>query len=464
MKKNPHSLYTFLLLILSLSLIYSCKSDDTLLPDGEVLVISGDNQVGVKGEYLPEPIVIKVASRFRAENLIVENGQEGAGFLVTDNFSLDIGANVLDGNYEARIYLSLGCDLGNQTFEVIIRESSCFANPDCPILASVQINASASEPNTEWSRICNVSGLSTMINRNGTIYSVSQPFFGRESELIMSTDFINWTTLTTFTNQLIDINILSDGTFVALTNGDLMTSSDGINWQNKSEGLPFSEEFQQPGQLLAEDSVLFVGFHENAFSQWYRSRDLGENWEQLQTPLENYPIVRSVNGNLYGQSNTFSDEILQSTDFGNNWESIDYTGTITGSIQSILPDEDNNLLIVSHQTEIVSGPNQPGFARISSKLHLLNTTTLNLSEIDFNDEEESYISQIANYNGNIYVLSGGNIYISIDGTWQKIEGPVLNLPSIEGLTFASSLDYLFVNGLGEYLISGRTYTYSNFID
>ncbi|MEO9482737.1 MAG: hypothetical protein ABJG47_04800 [Ekhidna sp.] len=457
MKKLSHLL--FFISLVALSLTYSCKSDDAS-PNASIEILSGNNQSGIQGEYLSEPVVIKVISKLPYDQLALRGAAIGAGSVVADNYDADARAFILDENYEARVYFSLKCEAGPQTFNIAIRDLSCPLEQMCPIVASVEANAIVEKSNSSWKRLCGFPGGRKIKEYDGMLYTFNAPF-PRESasEFLKSTDYKRWNRTAALSDRIIDFDILSDGTFVLITNTEILFGTDGVNWEAKVNGLPEADEFKFPTQLLAEDSVVYVNYTETDFnysSNWYRSRDKGNNWEALTTPLADYPLLRAGNGDLFGLDTEFTDSIYRSSDSGNTWESLKFAGTIEGRIQEIHADANSNLLIVAAQTGFLS-------SGTTTKLYRLNVSNLQLTEED-TPVEIGYISRLYIYDGIPYLLSGQDFYKKT-GSWEFIKGPEPNYPSIEGLFFPSGFDYIYVKQDDQYILSSYfANTYHNFID
>ncbi|NQZ77317.1 MAG: hypothetical protein HRT61_14625 [Ekhidna sp.] len=447
-------LRSFYIVLALSSLLLACRSED-VRPKDSIEILSGNNQIGIQGEFITEPVVIKVNSTRPYDQLALQMPR-GGGMLVGDNYDVETLAYLLDENYEARVYFSLECQTGTQTFNISIRDIGCSMDHPCPSIASVEAQAQVVASDSDWKRLCGFPRGGRIQAHNGFAYAFNtRDIRVQESELLRSMDFRRWEPVETIDDRITDFDILNDGTFIAITSQEVLFGTDGASWQAKQTGLPGPDEFLYPSQLLAEDTVIFVNYTSTDIdytANWYRSRDKGQSWELLIAPLADYPIVRAENGSLFGLSTEFSDSIFQSNDSGNSWESLKFNGTIEGRIQEIHPDENGDLYILATQSGFAS--NVP-----SAKLYHLDTETFILTEEALPTALE-YISRLQTYDGILYLLSGQNLYKK-SSSWELIEGPNPVYPSIEGVFFQAAFDYLYVVEEGKYILSsyfGSTYS------
>lgn len=453
------TLYFYWAILINGLLLVSCKSDEAT-PSSSIEILSGNNQRGIQGEYISEPVVIKVNSSIPYNQLALQRQAIGAGSLVADKYDPEARAFVLDENYEARVYFSLTCEPGDQNIRIAIQEISCPANEECPTLAEAEVTVRVEKSSSSWQILTDFPGGRKIVEYHELAYTFNAPFSTQNnSDFLISADYKRWDLASSLQSRIVDFDILSDGTFVLMTTNEILFSTNGVNWDAKTNGLPEAGEFKFPTQLLAEDSVIFVNYSETDIdfsSNWFRSRDKGNSWEPLITPLADYPIIRANNGDLFGLSTEFTDSIYRSNDSGNTWESLQFNGTLTGRIQEIHADENNNLLILAAQTGSLGSGS-------ASRLYQLHTQTLELVEVE-TPVDIAHISRLFVYNGIPYFISGQNFYKKTD-SWQFIKGPESSYPSVQGGYFPAGFDYLYVKENGQYLLTSYfANTYCNFIN
>lgn len=454
-----------LLLSISLSsilLLYSCDKDG-VQPSGELVIVEGNNQTGIKGEFLTEPVVIQVTSLFSHEDIVLSGRPlEGMGGVIgelseTNQF---IGGIKVDENYQAEVYLRLDCDLDNQVFELTLKNKACLLEEDCPALATIEVNTSGVEGTSAWKLECDLQHIRHVREHNGTTYAWSSlhPFFGFSpfgnfSQLLKTNDFVEWTTVAELEVQVSGFNILADGSMIIDTNYGLKESADGVTWENlNDEGIRAGTDFFVYDMILSEDTVLFVSVDQGDL---YRTRDNGENWTSVYFSSDYGPLTRVVNGDLYLYDGVLG-SLLKSSDSGDTWEQVTIQGSMQGSVRRMIAAENNTLLITSSEDAFLDT------ILPSENLYSLDLTTHALEQVTFSQDENPSISDIRINDGSIYILSNNDIYV-FTNAWEKIDGPEISFPAINRVFFPATFRRLYVKSQSELLLYGPM-VYSNFIN
>lgn len=449
-----------IILVCAILMAISCKSDDAL-PNASIEIISGDNQTGVSGEYLLEPVAIKVSSKFQP-NMLMVFGKEVDGFgqvfveKLSSSFEIESRTPILNENYEARLFPSLGCETGEQTFEIQIRSTDCEFGEECTVLGSTTVKFTANANTSGWEKICGSRYLKDIKKHSDIFYATTSPLsLNTRSTLMKSTDYRKWELIYDFERPIYNFEVLANGDLIVLTSTGIFLSDDGVNWENTFVEVSTESGGLYDSEMLAEDSLILVSNVENEFdskAKLYRTRNNGESWDEIDAPIFSYPIVRNANGNIYGFDTDLN--VYFSSNSGNTWDQLSISGSITESIVSVTSAKANELLIVTNEQSISS---EPMTITLSSTLYSLDLITGNLSEI----EVEGYITDLKSFDSENYVLvSSGDIY-KVDDMLQKISGPQKTYPDATGF-FAFGFDALFINNPNQFLISGLQETYLNF--
>ncbi|WP_420576468.1 WD40/YVTN/BNR-like repeat-containing protein [Ekhidna sp.] len=458
-------LKNFLLISLfsGLMIVFSCKSDDQPIPTGELQIISGNNQIGIKGEYLTQPVIIKVQSNLPPEDIVLSGfPSDGYGGVMGEISTTNdmYSGFLIDENYEAELYLWLDCELEKQTFEISLRTKSCITREECPSIASIEVNTRGSEPKGSWKLQCELVNIYHIEEHNGITYALSGNTYniytpsavGSKSSLLTTSDFETWDLIGEYDFQITEFNINTDGSMIANTSEGILYSSDGISWSS------IDHEIREPigfaSDLLIEDSVYFAMFGFGGVGDAiYRTRDNGDNWQLVYESTGFTNLTRTQNGDLF-LFDADQNEFLRSSNSGNNWEVFDMPGSIYGDIEKMLPGIGNSLLILSDATD--------GFSEVDQTLYSLDLGSNQIESFPFTSGLSSTISDIVTKDGVIYVLSDNTIYSS-SNDWEKINGPELSLPNINGLYLFSQFDDLHVVSQNQFFLHGYK-VYANFID
>lgn len=196
-------------------------------------------------------------------------------------------------------------------------------------------------------------------------------------------------------------------------NGVFRSGDNGISWEAVNNGIDFSgslvECFASTDFISDVASKIYVGVSNKIYS----SIDLGNTWEQLQTPQRNFSalLVRS-NGNIVASASsnvlTIGGGIIESSDEGNNWQIFNLPDVPFSSVE-----EDN-------YGNLVGGSMGPG-------------TYVTLNNIDWNLEVHGMpataVNSISNTGGVILVATrhSGSFASTDEGeNWENISNSIPN--------------------------------------
>lgn len=146
----------YILLLLAIVILLGCKEDEEIIETDEFTVvvgnhlytlIQGDDQLGAKGQILPEEILIKVTDL--GGDVVNRN-------LKFEPSSLDSRAEAISFNSETgheTIQWRLGCDGASQSLQILDRFCSSNSN-ECEDVVIFEIAASARDFQEGWNRSC----------------------------------------------------------------------------------------------------------------------------------------------------------------------------------------------------------------------------------------------------------------------------------------------------------------------
>lgn len=429
--------------------ITSCKSDDSVSPDSQLEILSLETSNAYKGDYLDEIVTIQVSSPIPYQQLrLIGRQVNGSGFAVDlqPPQSSFFGVRVNE-QYQARLLLSLGCE-ENQTFRLTLKQISQELGEDNE-LTTLDFDINAGDHPSGWKRLCGAPSLENYFESADGLYIVNNyseaPFDPFRSRISVSTDYLQWEEFGEVDSYVYDFDITNENIVHALTLNGVQSSTNGADWQTwPSNGLPLDEEFVSPLSILAEDSVVFVTYSDFSgfFTNTYRTRDQGINWEVL--PTYGLTLSRLNNGNLL--SLTEQAGIYLSEDSGNSWQVLTESSP-TGFIQSYKVMSDSELIIVDTE--------EFGSANTVYRFDLNNRQ---YSEIL---RTEEIVKDIDIENNVVYVLGSDNIF-KIDGSTEVIPGPDFRPSQLVLFPFVGTFGRLFASADDEFIVADGIRTYTNF--
>ncbi|GAO41398.1 hypothetical protein FPE01S_01_04100 [Flavihumibacter petaseus NBRC 106054] len=277
-----------------------CEKDDPPLPDyttGEIELAGGDNQSGVFGEMLADPIRLNVHSKNPNDRFYISyKHTQGNGYVGQDTLPGWFPVYADSANPEHSVKWRLGCDNTTQKVTFYLHPFS-ISNPltlAAPV-DSVTVSASATKP-AGWCRACGYGSLD-FVNSKVITYD-QQTLYMVNNKLYVSTDGgLNWYPVTLpFADQIVDAQFNSKGWMYLVTqNEGVYYSADKQHWQAINGGLI---DRRDPTGFLAEDNSLFISFY---FDGPYRSTDNGSTWQKMvvgNSSERQYGFTRHPDGRL----------------------------------------------------------------------------------------------------------------------------------------------------------------------
>jgi photosystem II stability/assembly factor-like uncharacterized protein len=432
--KTPKS---YLLILLTLGILASCKKSSTPRPSstvkGKLLLVSGNAQAGTYGQDLQDSIIVKItppAGKAVSKYTIRFAMTQGNGLI--ENVNMDYtNPYLVNPDGSAKFKWRLGCDNPSQKITVYLYADSLInyntSTANAAADDSLIISASGNKPNG-WGRSCGCG----IPNYNMKIATFDKKtLYMANNGLYSSTDGgVNWYKVKSAPNwsSIQDVQFNSKGWMYILTgNNGVYYTQDEQNWTAINIGIL---DLRTPTMFLVTDDLLMESSY---FDGPYLSTNNGGFWQKLLVGYGSqryYLAKQHPNGDLY----LFNDwtNLLRSRDTGKTWQEIPTTGhTVNYAAYDLEIAPDGTVYIGSDAATI-------------SHFYLQTNQWTYQSYYQYNASTQA-VNNIQFYNNNVYFLvntsPNAGIYDGANDTYTKIN-----------TGFNNTISYYYIKPDGSFIL------------